>query len=106
MNRTITKIVLFVLCAMEFGLEFSLFGHISVLGYIIAGILLGSSNFQFIIDREAIAVFYEMKILFLFFVIELGLSFEKNCNIWKNSIVTTLISMMLIYGDIERSIFF
>ncbi|MDR0753623.1 MAG: cation:proton antiporter, partial [Holosporaceae bacterium] len=97
MNWTITKIASVVLCAMGTGLALSSLGHSPVLGYIIAGILLGPSGFQFIIDREAVGLFSEMGILFLLFVIGLNLSFEKIRNIWKASIATTLISTVFIY---------
>ncbi|MDR2724278.1 MAG: cation:proton antiporter [Holosporaceae bacterium] len=97
MNWTITKIASVVLCAMGSGLALSSLGHSPVLGYIIAGILLGPSGFQFIIDREAIGLFSEMGILFLLFAIGLNLSFEKIRNIWKTSIATTLISTAFIY---------
>jgi CPA2 family monovalent cation:H+ antiporter-2 len=82
---------------MGTGLTLSSFGHSPVLGYIIAGIILGPSGFQFIVDREAVELFSEMGILFLLFVIGLNLSFEKIRNIWKTAIATTLISAIFIY---------
>ncbi|MDR0753412.1 MAG: cation:proton antiporter, partial [Holosporaceae bacterium] len=97
MNWTITKIASVVLCAMGTGLALSSFGHSPVLGYIIAGIILGPSGFKFIVDREAVELFSEMGILFLLFAIGLNLSFEKIRNIWKTSIATTLISTIFIY---------
>jgi CPA2 family monovalent cation:H+ antiporter-2 len=97
MDWTVAKIASVVLCAMGFGLTFSSMGHAPVLGYIIAGVLLGPSGFKFIINREAVEIFSEMGILFLLFVIGLGLSFEKIKNIWKTSVVSTLLSTLFIY---------
>ncbi|MDR1333597.1 MAG: cation:proton antiporter [Holosporaceae bacterium] len=97
MDWTITKIASVVLCAMGSGLVFSTLGHAPVLGYIIAGVLLGPSGLKLIIDRETVEVFSEMGILFLLFVIGLGLSFEKIKNIWKTSVASTLLSTVLIY---------
>ncbi|MDR0631803.1 MAG: cation:proton antiporter [Holosporaceae bacterium] len=91
------KIASVVLCAMGSGLSFSSIGHSPVLGYIIAGILLGPSGLKFITDREAVGLFSEMGILFLLFTIGLGLSFEKIKNIWKTSLASTLISTAFIY---------
>ncbi|MDR0555584.1 MAG: cation:proton antiporter [Holosporaceae bacterium] len=97
MDWTVTKIASVVLCAMGSGLAFSSIGHSPVLGYIIAGILLGPSGFPLIKDREAIGLFSEMGILFLLFTIGLSLSFEKIRNIWKSSLATTLLSTVYIY---------
>lgn len=97
MNWTIAQIASVVLCAMSSGLLLSSFGHSPVLGYIIAGIVLGPSCLKFITDREIVAVFSEMGILFLLFAIGLGLSFEKVKNMWKKSFSVTLISTLFIY---------
>ncbi|MDR2157967.1 MAG: cation:proton antiporter [Holosporaceae bacterium] len=97
MDWTVAKIASVVLCAVGTGLSFSSLGHSPVLGYIISGILLGPSGFQFIIDREAVGLFSEMGILLLLFAIGLNLSFERIRNIWKTSIAITLISTMFIY---------
>ncbi|MCR5224506.1 MAG: cation:proton antiporter [Alphaproteobacteria bacterium] len=100
MNWTIAQIASVVLCAMGSGLAFSSFGYTPILGYIIAGIILGPSGFQFITDRNAVSVFSEMGVILLLFVIGLGLSFERIRNIWKTSFVTTLISMIVIYATV------
>ncbi|MDR2781879.1 MAG: cation:proton antiporter [Holosporaceae bacterium] len=97
MDWTVTKIASVVLCAMGSGLVFSSLGHAPVLGYIIAGVLLGPSCFKLIIDREAVEIFSEMGILFLLFIIGLELSFEKIRNIWKTSVVSTFISVISMY---------
>lgn len=97
MNWTIAQIASVVLCAMSSGLVLSSLGHSPVLGYIIAGIVLGPSCLKFITDREVVAVFSEMGILFLLFAIGLGLSFEKVKNMWKMSFSVTLISLLFVY---------
>lgn len=97
MNWTIAQIASVVLCAMSSGLILSSFGHSPVLGYIIAGIVLGPSCLKFITDREIVTVFSEMGILFLLFAIGVGLSFEKVKNMWKKSFSVTLISTLFIY---------
>lgn len=97
MDWTIAQIASVVLCAMTSGLFLSSFGHSPVLGYIIAGILLGPSCLKFITDREIVGVFSEMGIIFLLFAIGLGLSFEKVKNMWKTSFTVTIVSMLFIY---------
>ena len=98
MNWTIAQIASVVLCAMGSGLVLSSFGHSLVLGYIIAGIVLGPSCLKFITDREIVGVFSEMGILFLLFAIGLGLSFEKVKSMWKTSFSATVISTLFIYA--------
>ena len=97
MNWTITEIASVVLSAMGFGVLLSSLGHSPILGYIIAGVLLGPSCLQLISDREHVAVFSEMGILFLMFVIGLSLSLEKVKNMWKRSMLVTLISTLFVY---------
>ncbi|MDR0968314.1 MAG: cation:proton antiporter [Holosporaceae bacterium] len=97
MQWTVTKIALVILCAMGSGLVLSLLGHTPVLGYIIAGILLGPSGLQLIGDRASVELFSEMGILLLLFVIGLNLSFEKIKSIWKKSFAITLFSTAAIY---------
>ena len=97
MDWTITKIASVVLSAMGSGAILSSLGHSPVIGYIIAGVLLGPSCLQFITDREVVAVFSEMGILFLLFTIGLSLSFEKVKNIWKKSVLVTALSTVFIY---------
>jgi CPA2 family monovalent cation:H+ antiporter-2 len=98
MSWTVTKIASVILCAMGSGLALSSLGHTPVLGYIIAGILLGPSGLKLIADRASVELFSEMGILFLLFAIGLNLSFEKIRNIWKTSIVSMLISTAVIYA--------
>lgn len=108
MNLTIAQIASVVLCAMGSGVVLSSMGHSPILGYIIAGVLLGPSCLQFITDRACVEVFSEMGILFLMFVIGLGLSLDKVKNMWKKSMSVTIIStlftylMMLIAGKIMK----
>ncbi len=97
MSWTITKIASVVLCAMGSGFVFSCFGYTPVLGYIIAGLLLGPSVVGVITDMDAISIFSEMGIIFLLFVIGLGLSFEKVKNIWKTSVAFTIASTIGTY---------
>ncbi|MBO6055855.1 MAG: cation:proton antiporter [Alphaproteobacteria bacterium] len=97
MSWTITRIASVVLCAMGAGFVFSCFGYTPVLGYIIAGLLLGPSVLAIISDIEAISVCSEMGIIFLLFVIGQGLSFEKVKNIWRTSVSFTVASTVGTY---------
>jgi CPA2 family monovalent cation:H+ antiporter-2 len=97
MNWSIAQIELIVLCAMGSGLVLSALGHSPILGYIVAGVILGPSGFQFINDRAGVGIFSEMGILFLLFAIGLSLSFEKVKNMWKTSVVATVLSTVFIY---------
>lgn len=97
MNWTIAQIASVVLCAMGSGMILSSLGHSPVIGYIIAGVVLGPSCFQFITDRTVVTVFSEMGIIFLLFAIGLSLSFEKVKNMWKRSILVTALSTLFTY---------
>lgn len=96
MSWTIAKIASVVLCAMGSGLCLSSFGYAPVLGYIIAGIILGPSGFKFIEDQASVNVASELGITLLLFVIGLELSLDKIKNIWRKSVLITTISLILI----------
>ena len=101
MSWTITQIASVVLSAMCMGLLFSCFGHPPVLGYIVAGLILGPSCLSLIADYESVTLFSEMGIIFLLFIIGLGLSFEKIKNIWKSSVLLTLSSTAATYAALS-----
>lgn len=94
MDWTITQVASVVLFAMGGGFLFSCFGHTPVLGYIIAGLLLGPSGFALISNYNSITLCSELGIIFLLFVIGQSLSFEKIKNIWKTSVAITIASTL------------
>ena len=97
MDWTITKIASVVLCAMGAGFSLSCFGYTPVLGYVMAGLLLGPSGLSLIKDSESVAVCSEMGVIFLLFTIGQNLSFEKIKNIWKTSMSVVLVSTICTY---------
>jgi CPA2 family monovalent cation:H+ antiporter-2 len=78
----------------------SSFGYSPIIGYIVAGVILGPSCCKLIQNQEVIGIFSEMGILFLLFAIGLNLSLEKMKNIWKTSFIATLLSTVIIYAGI------
>ncbi len=93
----IAQIASVALCAMSVGIVFTSLGYTPVIGYIIAGIILGPFGFQVVTDTAGSELLAEMGIIFLLFVIGVELSFEKVRDIWKKSIAITLASALCIF---------
>lgn len=80
-----------VLCAASFGLALIRIGQTPIVGYIIAGIILGPSCMKFIQNEKFIEALADYGIIFLMFAIGLNISFEKIKNFWKQGIGTIVI---------------
>lgn len=91
MDLGVVYIFLVVLCAIGFGLIFIRMGQTPIVGYIIAGMILGPSGIKFIHNQKFIENLADYGIMFLLFAIGLNLSIDKIKNIWKQGIGTIFI---------------
>ena len=76
-DHQLTEIALVVLCALAGGLFLSRLKHPPILGYILAGVLLGPSCLAFISDRTAVSTLAELGVLMLLFSIGLEMSLRS-----------------------------
>ena len=70
----LTKIALVALVAFIFGLVLARYRQPPIVGYILAGILLGPSGLGLVASREAVSVLAELGVLLLLFLIGMELS--------------------------------
>ncbi|WP_404380320.1 cation:proton antiporter [Caenispirillum salinarum] len=89
----VTGIALTALAAMACGLLMHLLKQPAIVGYIIAGVLLGPSALGLVEDRESVALLAELGVLMLLFIIGLELSVKKFMTVWKQALVTTLLQV-------------
>lgn len=102
----LTEIALVALAAMGCGIFMERLRQPAIVGYILAGILLGPSVFALVTDRDQIDVLAELGVLLLLYVVGMELSLRAFRRIWRIAMLTTLIQigasigMMLIFWQL------
>ncbi len=89
----LTEIALVVLAALGCGILLERIRQPAVLGYILAGVLLGPSLFALVESRENVAILAELGVLLLLFLIGLELSLQEFKKVWHISIICTLLQL-------------
>jgi CPA2 family monovalent cation:H+ antiporter-2 len=65
----------------------------AIVGYILAGVVLGPSGFGLVSNRDAIAVLAEFGVLMLLFVIGMKLDISRFLSVWKVAVFTTVLQI-------------
>ena len=94
---TLNEIAIIIMAALACGLVFARIKQPPIIGYIIAGIVLGPSGFAFIENSESVELFAEMGVLLLLFVIGMELNLQTFKRVWK---VATLCVLLQIIGSL------
>ena len=116
-SGSLTGLAIVVLGALACGIAMRSFKQPPVLGYILAGVLLGPTGLGFVENRDNISTLAELGVLMLLFVIGMNLSLRGIKEVWKVALVTTVaqiavgIGGMMALGQlmdwsIELSLFF
>jgi CPA2 family monovalent cation:H+ antiporter-2 len=86
----ITSLAVIALAALLCGIGMRWLKQPAVLGYILAGVLLGPSGLGLASDRAGIQLLAEMGVLMLLFIIGMELSLQGIRAVWKVALFTTL----------------
>lgn len=89
----LTEIALVALAAMGCGIFMERLRQPAIVGYILAGVLLGPSALALVTDRDQIDVLAEMGVLLLLYVVGMELSLRAFRSIWRLAVLTTLIQI-------------
>jgi CPA2 family monovalent cation:H+ antiporter-2 len=98
----LTEITLVALAALLGGLGFTRLKQPAVLGYVIAGVILGPSGFSLIESREQIGYMAELGVLLLLFILGLELNLRTFREIWRVALgcvflqITSALAMMFL----------
>lgn len=84
--------------AMAMGVLFSRIRQPVVVGYIVAGVVLGPSALQVIEDRESVGLIAEMGVLMLLFLIGMELSLRNFRRIWRMALTVMMLQLALGVG--------
>ena len=79
----LTGLALVGLIALAGGLLMARIRQPVIVGYILAGVILGPSGFQLVEDRQSVAVLAELGVLMLLFLVGMELSLRGFKAIWK-----------------------
>jgi CPA2 family monovalent cation:H+ antiporter-2 len=83
---TLTQIAIVVTAALAGGILLEKFKQPAIIGYILAGVILGPSFFGFIENRESVMALAELGVLMLLFVVGMELNLRSFVKIWHISI--------------------
>lgn len=89
----LTGIAVVILGALGMGVALERLKQPAIVGYIVAGALLGPAGLGLVSARDGIEVLAEMGVLMLLFIIGMELSLRSFLRIWKVAVGTTLVQI-------------
>ena len=92
-HHQLTNIAILVLVALGCGLTMQRLRQPALVGYILAGAILGPTGLGLVENREVIQVFAELGVLMLLFLIGMELSLRGFREVWKLALITTLLQI-------------
>lgn len=90
----LTELALVALAALSFGILLERFRQPAVLGYILAGLILGPSVLGVVESRELVSVLAELGVLMLLFVVGIELNLEDFKKSWHISLFCTILQIV------------
>ncbi|MYK57491.1 MAG: cation/H(+) antiporter, partial [Rhodospirillaceae bacterium] len=94
----LTGLALVGLIALAGGLLMVRMRQPVIVGYIVAGVVLGPSGFQLVEDRLSVAALAELGVLMLLFLVGMELSLRGFKAIWKVAVGATLLQIAIAVG--------
>ncbi|CAO4845246.1 MAG: Iron transporter MagA [Holosporales bacterium] len=91
----LTQLALVVLAALIGGLVLARFRQPPILGYILAGVVLGPSGLRLINSRSEVEILAELGVLLLLFVVGMELNLRTFKKVWLITTICTLLQMLL-----------
>lgn len=94
----LTGIAIVAVAATLCGMLFVRLKQPAIVGYIIAGVLLGPSGFELVQNREAISLLAELGVILLLYFIGMELSLRSFRQIWRVAVITTAVQISASLG--------
>ncbi len=96
-TSSITELAIVVVGALGCGLVMRYFRQPILLGYILAGAVLGPSGFGFVQSREQVQLLAELGVLMLLFFIGMELNLRDFRAVWKVAVLTTAFQIVVAF---------
>jgi CPA2 family monovalent cation:H+ antiporter-2 len=93
-NNPLTEIAIVVTAALACGIALEKFKQPAILGYILAGVILGPSVFGLIENRETVALLADLGVLMLLFVVGMELNLRSFVKIWPIAVGCVLLQVV------------
>ena len=94
-NLDIFEIVIVITAALIGGIILSYLRQPAILGYILAGIILGPSGLGFIQDREAVQLLADLGMLLLLFIVGMELNLHTFKRVWVTATLCTILQISI-----------
>jgi len=91
----LTGIAIVVLAAVICGMAMTRLRQPAIVGYILAGVILGPSGLEFVANRDQVQILAELGVLLLLYFIGMELSLRSFRRMWRIAVFTTLIQVTL-----------
>ncbi len=101
-HNSLTGIATVILVALVCGIIMERFRQPALVGYILAGVLMGPSAFSIVEDREKIDILAELGVLLLLFIVGMELSLRSFRRIWR---LTVMVTAFQIFGSVSTMLF-
>ena len=93
-HAQLTALAIVVVAALACGMTMQRLHQPAVLGYIVAGVILGPSGLGLVENRSFIQVLAELGVLLLLFLIAMEMSLRGIREVWKIAVFTTLTQIL------------
>ena len=88
-QEELTQFAIVALVALTCGIALARLRQPPVVGYILAGVILGPSMLGLVANREGVALLAELGVLMLLFLVGMELSLAKFKQVWKVALIAT-----------------
>ena len=97
-HAQLTGLAIVVVAALVCGLTMQRFRQPAVVGYIMAGVILGPSGLGLVESRAAIRFLAELGVLMLLFLIAMEISLRGIRDVWRIALITTAVQIAIGLG--------
>ncbi len=93
LHPELTATAIVALVALLCGVAMARLRQSPIVGYILAGVVLGPSGLELVTDREAVGVLAEFGVLLLLFLIGMELDLRRFVSVWRVAVAATAIQI-------------
>jgi len=94
-HHELGELAIVAMAALLCGIGLTRIKQPAIVGYILAGVILGPSGFGLVTNREIITLLAELGVLMLLFVIGMKLSLRAFRTVWRGALMVTILQIVL-----------